>query len=94
MMGVEYDLFWELDPKSLSPFVKAFSLKTRYDDTMAWQQGIYIRMAIASCLDKNVKYPKKPMIAEKVTKTKSVDNEQIKFNFLNHAQLLNKKFKV
>lgn len=60
MLGVDYELFWELNPKSLSPFIKAFELKREVDDIKAWEQGLYIQMAIASCLDKDFKYPKRP----------------------------------
>ncbi len=63
-MGVDYDRFWEMNPKELEPFVKAFELKTKYNDVMAWQQGIYIRAAIASSMDKKNKYPEKPIFSD------------------------------
>jgi len=40
MIGVEYDLFWRLNPKSLTPFVKAFSMKAKYEDSLAWTMGM------------------------------------------------------
>jgi hypothetical protein len=94
MIGVDYDLFWTLNPKSLSPFVKAFSLKQKYDDAIAWSQGIYIRMAIGSCLSKNTKYPEKPMMADKVKiePPKPMTMEEIKRRFMAHANDINVKF--
>lgn len=90
MIGVDYDLFWTLNPKSLSPFIKAFDLKQKYDDTVAWQQGYYIRMAIASCFDKNAKYPSKPLGNKE--KDSEMDNEEIKRRFLAHANMINRQF--
>ena len=72
MIGVDYKLFWKLNPKTLSPFIKAFELKQKHDDHLAWQQGAYIRMAILSSMDTKNKYPEKPMLANKPTQEKQV----------------------
>ena len=96
MMGVNYDLFWTLNPKSLSPFIRAFELKQEYDDTMLWQSGLYIRLAIASLLDKSVKYPTKPLsssskvVDEKMIEDKKMNN--IKESFMTHMVLINNNF--
>lgn len=66
MMGIDEDRFWTLNPKSIKPYIKAFSLKRQYDDSLLWQEGLYIRLAIASVMDKDNKYPSKPMLADKV----------------------------
>lgn len=93
MMGVDYNLFWTLDPKGLSPFIKAFFMKQKYEDVMAWQQGLYIRMAIASCLDKSSKYPTKPFMTETVkSETPKQKQARIKQNFMNHAMKINARF--
>jgi len=68
MMGVGYDLFWTLNPKSLQPFVEAFTLKQKYDNVNNWQLGLYIQVAIASVLDKKTNYPKTPFGEEVVEK--------------------------
>jgi len=95
MIGVDYDLFWTLNPKSLSPFVKAFSLKQKHEDALAWSQGIYIRLAISSCLNKASKYPEKPMMADKikVEPEKPMSMEEIKRRFMAHANDINIKFR-
>ncbi len=60
MTGVSYETFWELTPKTLEPFTKAFKLKQEYDDTCAWQFGFYVRLAIGDAFSKQSVYPKKP----------------------------------
>lgn len=97
MIGVEYDLFWTLNPKSLSPFIKAFSLRQKYDDSVAWQSGAYIRMAIASCMDKGILYPKKPF-SDKLDNNYEVKDDvmspaEIRERFMAHALLLNSNFR-
>lgn len=90
MIGVDYELFWNLNPKSLSPFIKAFSLKQKYDDYTLWLQGKYIQMAIASTMNKNAKYPPKPFSTEEVTKISSA--EEIKRKMFERMKILNAKF--
>jgi hypothetical protein len=87
MIGVDYDLFWKLNPKSLEPFIKAFSLKQKYDDTVAWYSGMYVKMAIASSFNKNAKYPNIPMTSEKVEQ--EMPQEVIKARFLKHVEAIN-----
>ena len=90
MIGVDYDLFWTLTPKSLSPFVKAFRLKQEYEDAQAWRLGGYIKMAIASSFSKNAKYPEKPLsMADKVIEAPM---EVIKDKFLRHMKEVNRRF--
>jgi hypothetical protein len=96
MIGVQYELFWTLDPKSLAPFIKAFVLKQKYDDTCSWQLGMYIQQAIVACFSKSAKYPTKPMTSDKpLTLPKPETNEErqqrMKANFMRHAMLMNKK---
>lgn len=93
MMGVDYELFWTLNPNSLTPFVKAFELKQKYEDVISWREGLYIRMAIVSCLDKNAKYPKKPMLDNvDFSKRKESPQEELKRKFLERMEILNTRF--
>lgn len=73
MMGVDYDLFWTLTPKSLTPFIKAFNLKREIADQDAWQHGVYIQMAIASVMDSKAEYPREPYSTKKAKKLKPED---------------------
>lgn len=93
-MGVDYDLFWKLNPKSLKPFVKAFELKQKYDDEMNWMQGLYIRHAIASAMNKKAEYPKQPIGYNVSKKTKPINNgNEIREKFLTQMKVINNRFK-
>lgn len=87
MIGVDYDLFWTLNPKSLSPFIKAFDLQQKYDDALAWKQGAYIKVAIASALDKHTKYPDKPFSSKKEEVV--MTPQQIKEKMMATAEIIN-----
>ncbi len=62
---MSYEVFWKLDPRKLKPFIEAFkqSQKLKQEETNmeAWIQGIYFQQAIASCFNKDAKYPEKPI---------------------------------
>ena len=90
MIGVNYELFWTLNPKTLAPFVKAFSLKQNYDDAVCWRTGMYISVAIASNFDKGTKYPKKPLSSDKVERVNTP--EDIKSKMMNTVIMLNSRF--
>lgn len=90
MIGVDYDLFWNLNPKSLKPFIKAFDLKQRYDDMVGWTNGLYIQMAVASLLDKKVQYPKKPFTS--ISKVTVSPAEEIRNKMLLRMKILNSRF--
>jgi len=90
MIGVDYELFWTLNPKSLSPFIKAFSLKQKYDDTVAWNIGKYVRIAIGSCLSKSTKYPTKPDSQNGGTKDMTAD--EIKKKMFERMGIINTRF--
>ena len=87
MIGVDYDLFWTLNPKSMKPFVKAFELKRTMDNHNAWLQGVYIRLAIVSALSKNSPYPKKPLSLEK--KDRIMSPEEIKQKMFDMMKIIN-----
>ena len=87
-MGVDYDLFWTLNPKSLQPFIKAFSIKQKFDDSLAWTQGLYIQMAISSVMSKDYKYPSEPLSSKKkITKQEVIQNR-----FKTQMEIINARF--
>lgn len=95
MMGVEYDLFWTLTPKSLEPFFKAFELKQENEDMIAWQHGVYIQMAVASTLSDKVTYPKEPISVtnkkrEQITPMTKV--EKLKEIMMERMAIVNSQF--
>lgn len=92
MMGVDYDLFWTLNPKSLDPFIKAFSMKQKYDNICSWRDGMYIRMAVASVLDSSVKYPTSPIEADKEL-TPAEKSLEIRKKVMERMIVINSRFK-
>lgn len=95
MMGVEYDLFWTLTPKSLTPFFKAFELKQDNNDLIAWQHGVYIQMAVASIMDSKNEYPKEPLSMinkKKEMLPKMSKTEQFKEMMLERMAIVNSQF--
>jgi hypothetical protein len=93
MIGVDYDLFWTLNPKSMKPFVKAFELKQQHENQIAWLQGMYIRLAIISAFNKESKYPNKPLTDEKKkAKPKLSPAEEIKQKMFRQMQIINSRF--
>lgn len=97
-IGVDYDLFWGLNPKSLTPFVKAFSLRQKYDDVVAWNHGKYIQLAIASNFTKGAKYPEAPFMDKIDIDSVFVEDEESKAQkqyeitrqrILAHAEMIN-----
>lgn len=74
-IGVDYDLFWSLNPRKLQPFVKSFEMKqkieTEYINFQTWLQGIYFGRALVASLDKKQEYFNEPINFEKNKKRKS-----------------------
>lgn len=89
MLGVSYNDFWDMTPKELQPFVKAFSLKQELLDMEMWAMGSYIQLAVASTLSKSVKYPKKPLIRS----SKIDETEDMRQRFMYRAEQLNSRFR-
>ena len=101
-IGVDYNLFWELTPKELEPFKKAFELSNTFKDISNWELGKYIQMAIGSVISKSVKYPNKPFhYNEKLHNEKQMISEEeqlkrereriqwIKYKMMKRAKYIN-----
>lgn len=87
-MGISYNDFWELNPRELEPFAKAFSLKQEQVDSNMWVMGKYIQIAIGTCFSKNNKYPNKPF-----SKSAGIDpQEDMKSRFMYKVEQLNSRF--
>lgn len=63
-MGVDYNVFWTLNPRKLKPFEKAYEMKLESRQNSmnleAWLKGLYTQHAVASIMSKRAKYPQKP----------------------------------
>jgi hypothetical protein len=91
MIGVDYDLFWTLNPKSLSPFIKAFELKQDYEDELAWRLGAYVKVAITSSLGDS-KYPEKPFSKKGIKRDMSP--AEIKEKMMVNAEIINARLEA
>lgn len=60
-MGVSESQFWNMNPRRLTPYVKADGIRIEKENRIAWMCGIYVRDAIASCLSRDAEYPAKPI---------------------------------
>jgi hypothetical protein len=62
-IGIDYNLFWDLNPTLLKPFFKAHQLKQdRYmqeQSTISYWNGIYVAHAISASFGS--KFPDKPL---------------------------------
>ena len=65
--GMTWDEFWHESIDRLQAYWQAnqFSIERRNQEL--WLQGLYIRSAVASCLDKKFKYPEKPQRVTEMT---------------------------
>lgn len=98
MYGVPYELFWHLNPIKLEPFRNAYQKKMDYDAHMAWLNGNYVRIAIASAFNpQKVPYPKDPAFKP----VANTGNDGVKesaeiqaLRFREWAEVFNKKFEA
>lgn len=92
-IGIDYNLFWTLNPAKLKPFVESERIrrKNQLDDMNynAWLHGYYNMLAIGGAMNgKEYPYPKQPIVKEQEKdivserKAKAIEFEAwaIKFN--------------
>ena len=92
-MGVGYEEFWDLSPRTLKPFAKAFKLRSEISSRDRWEQGFYISLAVMSVLDgKNSPYPDKPLTGSS-PQNEEAKAELMQARFLAQATRLNARFK-
>lgn len=68
-IGVNYNVFWQLTPRKLEPFIAAYRQKNEFEiesfrekaNYTAWLQGLYVARAIAVNLSKNTQYFNEPI---------------------------------
>lgn len=66
-IGVDEQRFWELTPRKIKPYEKAYLMREETYDTHMWHLGQYVMSAVAVVLsDKKhkVDYVKKPFLTE------------------------------
>lgn len=65
--GMTWDEFWYESIDRLQGYWQKHQFAVEQRNQELWLQGLYIRSAVASCLDKNNKYPDKPHRITKMT---------------------------
>lgn len=63
---------------------------------VAWNSGIYIRLAIASTLDKNSRYPTRPMLdsrKQEILDTPEIKQKRIKDKFVAMIPIINARIR-
>ena len=64
-IGVDYELFWRLNPNKLNAFIEAYRKKLeekqQHINLQAWLNGMYNAHAISACLSDKHSYPQKPI---------------------------------
>ena len=61
LLGMPSSEFWNGDTDWLNSYIEAGKMKQRRDNENNWLNGLYVQMAVASCLSKDAKYPKRPI---------------------------------
>ena len=65
--GMTWDEFWYESIDRLQGYWQKHQFAVEQRNQELWLQGLYIRSAVASCLDKKNKYPDKPHRITKMT---------------------------
>ena len=67
-MGISWEEFWDMTPRTIKAYKKAFKLKKEEQNAFAYIQGIYVRDALSSTVGnmfkkkgaKAIEYPSEP----------------------------------
>ena len=80
--GMTWDEFWHESLDRLQAYWQAnqFSIERRNQEL--WLQGLYIRSAVASCLDKKFKYPDKPQRITAMTEDEQAAEDRRKIEHM------------
>lgn len=58
-------LFWQLNPKKLEPFLKAYESRQKeqleFINIAGWVNGMYAGYSLGAAFGENVQYPEKPV---------------------------------
>lgn len=69
-LGMPYDLYWYGDLDAVDSYEAKFNFELKQKqvnmDTLAWLEGTYVRIAVASALSDKVKYPTSPLAINSV----------------------------
>ena len=83
-IGVSYETFWTLNPRTLKPFIEAYKIKQEVLDEEMWRMGIYVHEAVGVVLAnafakktaKKAEYFKEPLLKQHKLETTELTEEQ------------------
>ena len=81
--GMTWDEFWYESIDRLQAYWQANQYSIERRNQELWLQGLYIRSAVASCLDKKFKYPDKP---QRITELSDTEREAEDKRKLDHMR--------
>ena len=106
MYGMSYDDYWHGSADMLYAYRTSFLIKEKYEqqknNSIAWLNGLYNQMAIASCLDTReepdrIKYYERPIDFEQdrkeaeLKRLKEIEEAKIKAMAIKAKNILNKQ---
>ena len=92
LYGMSWDEFWHSSLDRLGFYWQKHQFDIEKRNQELWMQGLYIRMAVASCLDgKRAKYPDKPQRITELTEMEKELENQRKVNELRNALMEHKR---
>ena len=90
MYGMSWDEFWNESLERLTAYWQAHQFAIESRNQELWLQGLYIRDAVACCLNKRAKYPEKPHRITEMTEAEKQEENRRKVEQL-REQLLDIK---
>lgn len=97
LIGVDYLLFWQLNPKKLEAFIKAYEeeQKNYIEKTnfSAWLNGLYISHAVAAVLSDEHQYFPEPLAFFENEEDKENKAKKEAEVFGAYAMMFNKQYK-
>ena len=94
MLGLSPGEFWDMDPKKLVPYEKAYrkncEIRLQEADTASWLNGIYVSYAIAASFSSKSDYPPSPFYAQH--KEDTAEDKRDSLLFEAYALAFNKEF--
>lgn len=95
-IGVDYGLFWQLTPKKLEPFLKAYESRQKeqleFINIAGWVNGMYAGYSLGTAFGENVQYPEKPVQIFQSEEDVQENTEWEAEYFSAYAAMFNKQF--
>jgi hypothetical protein len=93
--GMTYNQFWYDEPELYyiyeQAYIEQLEERLKEKDIYNWQLGLYMQLAVGSCLAKEVKYPKEPLFAGKFDKKPQTTEDMLE-KFKGMVAEVNKNF--